>query len=303
MVFLLRYGILCLSLMLCIGVTSPAWAAGKNVVDQLGRRMVLPRAPQRVVALAPSITEIIYFLNQSHRLVGVTRFSNYPPEAASLPGVGSYVHLDLEKIVSLKPDLCIAVKDGNPQEVIERLEALGIPVYAVDPRNFTAVQDTILEIGDLLDAGHAPRALVQTLQARIERVKMRVRKTDKRPRVFFQIGINPIVTVGSDTFIHELIEIAGGQNLSAGATSYPHFSKEQVLALAPEIFIVATMARGHAFDQIKADWSRWSDMPAVKHDRIFLVDSDIFSRATHRLVDGLELLMQLIHPELMESAP
>ena len=120
-----------------------------------------------------------------------------------------------------------------------------------------------------------------------------------RPGVFFQIGISPIVSVGTDTFLHELIVLAGGKNLADGKTPYPRFSREQVLALAPEIFIVTSMARQAVFERVKAEWRRWPSMPAVRNERIFLVDSNLFDRPSPRLVDGLEMLIKLIHPELL----
>ena len=123
----------------------PALSFAGLVTDQLGRKVDIPDHANRIVSLAPNITEIIYALGQQHRLVGVSRFSDYPSEATLLPKVGSYVYLDLERIVGLKPDLCVAVKDGNPIVVIDRLVALNIPVYAVDPRDLEAVIDTIGE--------------------------------------------------------------------------------------------------------------------------------------------------------------
>jgi iron complex transport system substrate-binding protein len=184
------------------------------VSDQLGRKISLPEHPQRIVSLAPSITEIIYALGQEHRLKGVTLFSDFPDAAKSLPTVGSYVHLDLEKIVALRPDLCIAIKDGNPKEVIDRLDSLKIPVYAVDPKNLDSVMDTLQEIARLLDADDMAESLIRHMKFRIDRVNSRIATTDYRPRVFFQIGISPIVSVGSETFIHEIIVRAGGKNLA-----------------------------------------------------------------------------------------
>ena len=186
-------------------------------------------------------------------------------------------------------------------EVVERLESLKIPVYAVDPRNLNAVMETILEIGKLLDAPNTAKALVKQMQYRIQRVRSRVAKASHRPGVFFQIGISPIVSVGTDTFIHELIVLAGGDNLTKGPIPYPRFNREQVLSLAPEVFIITSMARGEVFERVKAEWSRWSELPAVKDQRIFLVDSNLFDRPTPRLVDGLEVLGRLIHPELLEE--
>jgi iron complex transport system substrate-binding protein len=275
--------------------------SAKTVVDQLGRKVSLPDDPQRVVSLAPSITEIIFALGREHRLKGVTRFSDFPPEAAKLPKVGSYVRLDLEKIVALRPDLCFAIKDGNPREIAARLESLGIPVYAVDPKNLESVMETFLEIGGVLNATQKANSIVGKMSSRITRVKSLVANAPGRPRVFFQIGLSPIVAVGTRTFIHELIVLAGGKNISEGPVQYPRFSREQVLALSPEVFIITSMARGASFERVKMEWSKWPDLPAVRNDRILLVDSNLFDRPSPRLVDGLELLLKLIHPELFKG--
>lgn len=272
-------------------------AGDRTMVDQLGRQILVPDNPVRVISLAPSITEIVYVLEQDHRLVGATRFSYYPEPADKLPKVGSYIQLDLEKIVALKPDLCIAVKDGNPLSIVKRIEKFNIPVYAVDPRNLHAVMETLIEIGALLDSAEKAATLVEKMQNRIRNVTSRVDSVAHRPGVFFQIGISPIVSIGTDTFIHELIELAGGENLTHGPVPYPRFSVEQVLRLAPEVFIITSMARGGIFDRIKKGWQRWPGMPAVRDGRIYLVDSDIFDRATPRLVDGLETLARLLHPD------
>ena len=285
-----------LALFMCL----MARVAAGTYVDQLERQVTVPDDPQRLISLAPSITEIIYALEQENRLKGVTRYSDFPTAATKLPKVGSYVRLDLERIVALNPDLCIAIKDGNPKEIIDRLESLKIPVYVVNPRNLNTVLETIREVGKILNAGDKAENLLTNLHTRIQRVKSLITQDTYRPGVFFQIGISPIVSVGTDTFLHELIVLAGGKNLADGQTPYPRYSREQVLALAPEIFIVTSMARQAVFEQVKAEWRRWPSMPAVRNDRIFLVDSNLFDRPSPRLVDGLELLIKLIHPELLK---
>ena len=264
----------------------------------MGRKVTIPDNPIRVVSLAPSITEIVFALGQEDRLVGVTRFSDFPEAANKLPKVGSFVHLDLEKIVSLKPDLCIAIKGGNPRAMVNRLESLSIPVYAVNPINLQTVMKTITEIGSFLNAGEKANSIVQDMQSRIQRVKTKIANVAYRPRVFFQIGIAPIVSVGTDTFTNELIELAGGNNLSKGPIPYPRFSKEKVLSLSPEVFIITSMSRNTIFEQVKKEWSKWPSLPAVKNHRIHLEDSNLFDRPTPRLVDGLETLAKRIHPEL-----
>ncbi|CAB1061280.1 Vitamin B12 ABC transporter, substrate-binding protein BtuF [Olavius sp. associated proteobacterium Delta 1] len=287
-----------LALCMCL----PTRAAAGTVVDQLQRRVIVPDDPGRVISLAPSITEIVFALKQENRLKGVTRYSDYPSAAKKLPRIGSYVRLDIERIVALNPDLCIATRDGNPKTIIDRLASLHIPVYVVNPHNLESILQTILEIGAILNAGHRAKTLTASMRSRVQRVISRVAQINYRPRVFFQIGISPIISAGSDTFIHELIETAGGINLAEGRSAYPRFSREQVLALKPEVFIITSMARQAGFEQVKADWRRWPNMPAVRDERIFLVDSDLFDRPSPRLVSGLELLTRLIHPELQEQS-
>ncbi|MGA8179043.1 MAG: cobalamin-binding protein, partial [Desulfobacterales bacterium] len=260
-----------------------------------------PENPERIVSLAPSITEIVFALDQGYRLKGVTTYSDFPPEAEKLPKVGSYVQLDLEEIVALKPDLCIAIKDGNPIAVARRLESLKIPVFAVNPRNLETVMQTVQEIGGLLNVEEKADKLMKSMNRRIQKVKSLVAKTAYRPRVFFQIGVSPIVSVGTHTFSHELIVLAGGKNVAQGPIAYPRYSIEQVLALSPEVIIITSMARATVFKQVKDEWNRWPNMPAVRNHRIFVEDSNLFDRPTPRLVDGLELMVRLIHPEFFEG--
>jgi iron complex transport system substrate-binding protein len=136
------------------------------------------------------------------------------------------------------------------------------------------------------------------LSRRYQHLVSLVTRIDRRPTVFFQIGTSPIVAVGSQTFLDELITTAGGTNLTAGKVPYPRFSQEQVLGLRPEVMIITSMTRGEVFERVKAAWSRWDNLPAVRDHRIFLVDSDIVDRPSPRIFDGLEVLFRLFHPEL-----
>ncbi len=269
-----------------------------TIQDHAGRDVELPANIQRVVSLAPSITEIVFAIDCQQLLVGVTEYSDYPPEAQNLSSVGSYVYLDLEKIVSLRPDLCLAVKDGNPVAIIRRLEEMGIAVYAVNPRDLDSVMAAVSGIGKVLGAQQRARQVVSEMQNRMDKVQEKVDGISQRPGVFFQIGVDPIVSAGADTFIHELIGLAGGRNLAGGQTGYPRYSVEDVLALAPDIIIVTSMNRQQVFDKVVRQWRQWKDLPAVANDRIYLVDSDVYDRPSPRLIKGLEELLGLIHPDM-----
>ena len=282
---------------------SPVGLDARTVTDQLGRTIQVPDAPQRVVSLAPNITEIIFSIKQQDLLVGVSRFSDFPDAAREIPKVGSYVQLDLERIVALRPDLCIAIKDGNPREVARRLEDLGIPVYVVNPQSLATMLDTVSEIGTLLNAEDQAQRLVTQLGDRIHHIDQLVSRTTDRPGVFLQIGVSPIVSVGSDTFLNELVQRAGGRNLAGTEKGYPRFSREQVLGLSPDVIVITSMARGEIFEEVQAEWLAWKSMPAARDKRIYIQESNLFDRPSPRLVDGLESLARLIHPELFEDLP
>ena len=273
----------------------------KSVTDQIGRSFAVPDDPQRIIALAPSITEIIYDLHQEKRLVGVTQFSTYPSEAGKLPRVGSYVRLDIEKIVALKPDLCLAIKDGNPKHIIDKIISLGIPVYVINPRNLPQVMETITNLGTLLHAEQAASELVTDMETRIDRVRSRITKAACTPRVFFQIDAEPLFSAGTNTYIHELIELAGGINAAAGDISYPRYSWEDIIILQPEIVLISSMAGGLAPDDLVRSWKKWPLLSAVENNLIFVVEADLFDRPTPRLVDGLEVIAPIIHPELFNE--
>jgi iron complex transport system substrate-binding protein len=286
-----------LLLFCCAYLLAPCQAEARMVVDQTGRRLHIPDSPKRVLALAPSLTEMIFSIGAEAKLVGVTHFSDYPPAARNLPRVGSYIQLDLEKIVALRPDLCFAVKDGNPKHAVDAIEALGIPVFAVDPQSIGQIMDTLLVMGDMLDAKKKARRLVADLRQRVDRVRQRVASSKDRPRVFFQIADSPLISAGKDSFIDRLITLAGGINLAGGAEGYPPYSWENIMILQPEVVLISSMTGGENQKQLKEAWLRWPTIPAVRHNRLYVVKADLFNRPTARLIDGLEILADILHPK------
>ena len=272
-----------------------------SLTDHEGKTVKVPAEPSRVVSLAPSITEIVFALDRSDKLVGATRFSNYPEAAARLPRVGSYVQLDIEKILALEPDLCIAIKDGNPVRTVRRLERLGIPVFAIHPMEIDMVLRSIRDIGELLGADREASGLISSMQDRMAAVDEKVAGVSDRPSVFFQIGVSPIVSAGDGTFIDELIERAGGVNAAGKHSGYPRFTREEILMMAPDVMILTSMERQKVFDDVLREWRRWENLPAVHQDRIHMVDSDLYDRPSPRLINGLEELSALLHPDVFNT--
>lgn len=288
-----------LLLCICLVLACSAPAHSRQLTDESGRTVTVPADIRRVVSLAPSLTEIVYQLGRGKLLKGATQFSYIPAEAKLLPRVGSYVRIDVEKVVALEPDLCLATKDGNPQHIVSRLESLGIPVYVVDPHSIEDIMQTMLGLGDLLGAEHRAAAIVADMRRRVDAITGKLAGVETKPGVFFQIDAAPIVSASSGTFINELIVKAGGRNLVADAAiRYPKLSWEDILQYSPDVVLIATMAGGHSIESLKSGWYRWPQLPAVKNGRIHVVDADLVDRPTSRLIDGLEVFARLIHPEL-----
>ena len=253
----------------------------------------------RVVSLAPSLTETSYDVGGGTALVGATRFANFPDAAALLPKVGSYVSLDIEKIVSLRPQLCLAIKDGNPKASVERLESLGIPVYVFDPKSLEDVVDTVVRLGEIYRTETKASALASGYQQRLSQVASQLETATGSPRVFFQIDAQPIISAGSDTFLNQLLVRSGSVNLAADRAGYPRYTWEELLGLMPDVVLLASMGGGYPEQELRAPWEVWPQIPAVSNQRLYVVDADLFNRPSPRLIDALELLVGLLHPNLV----
>jgi len=265
--------------------------------DALGRTINLESPPRRIVTLAPSLTEIIFCLGLGDRLVGVTTFSDYPPEAAQKPKVGTYVNLNVEKIIDLAPDFAIGTADGNSRRIIGLLDQAGIPVYVVNPRNIRGVIDTIASLGKPLGVWDRASELSNLLTAQVNDVVQKVGGL-KRTLVFLQINVKPIMTVNRHTLHNDLIRLAGGKNMAEDEpVTYPRISIEEVIRKGPEVIIISSMERGGSFEDARKEWMKWPNIPAVRDGRVYLVDSDLLDRSSPRIIEGLKTVAELIHPE------
>ncbi|MFP4036184.1 MAG: ABC transporter substrate-binding protein [Desulfobacteraceae bacterium] len=271
-------------------------AAGRTFEDAAGRVVDVPARPERIVSLAPSITEILFALGLGEQVVGVTEFSYHPPEAAEKPKVGSFVRLNAERILELEPDLVIGTIDGNKPGLVRLLEDAGVAVYAVNPRSIEGMIRTVARVGDLCGIKARGKEVADGLEKRLQGVLTRVSGAE-RPRVFMQINIRPIISVNRDTLHHDVIRLAGGVNVTADyKASYPRLALEQVLALQPEVILISSMERGGAFEEARKAWFQWDNLPAVRNGRVHLVESDLVDRPSPRVIQGLELVAELLHP-------
>ncbi len=266
--------------------------------DSLGRKIELSDAPKRIISLAPSITEILYFIGLGDRLVGVTMFSYYPEEATKKPKVGPYSEINIERVISLNPDLVIGTADGNNRGDVEMLEEVGIPVYIVNPRNIDQVLHSIEKIGEVCGVNIRTKRLASNLRQRVMVIKEKLKRAE-RPLVLLVINMKPIISVGRGTMHNDLIKLSGGRNMiESQKIPYPKINMEEIIKKRPDVIIISSMERGGEFDKAKRAWIRWSTLPAVQKGDVYLIDSDLIDRASPRIIQGLEEMAKLIHPEI-----
>ncbi|HHV62051.1 MAG TPA: cobalamin-binding protein [Firmicutes bacterium] len=274
-----------------------------TVVDDAGRQVTINKEPTRIVSLAPSNTEILFALGLGNRVVGVTTYCNYPPEATKKEKIGGFADPSIERIISLSPDLVLAVKMG--ENIVRGLEKLGVPVVVVDPKSFKDTLRVIRLIGQVTGRDGAAASLVSDMEKRVKSITERVKGIpgSKRPKVYYEIWHDPLMTAGPGTLINDIINLAGGVNVASDAGApYPEYSLEVLLAKNPDIMI---HSYGHAggeapaIEEIKRR-KGWSAMSFVKTGRIYLVNADIITRFGPRIVEGLEQFARIIHPELFK---
>lgn len=253
---------------------------------------------RRVVSLAPNVTELLFAIGAGDQVVGIDRYSDQPAgRVEHLPSVGSDYEPSLEKIVGLTPDLVFLSRSANRRETADALERLGVPSFITETPAVADMPRTLRDLGRL--TGHAAEAEAQWtgVQAGFAAVRARVAGRP-RPRVLVVVWPEPLYVAGRETFTHDLIDVAGGQNVAADARGYATFPLERVLALAPEIIVLPTHAAGGTGDAAAvAYWSRWPSLPAVRDHRVFAIEDAIVSRPGARLVEGAERLAALLHPE------
>ncbi len=284
------------SLVIFLG-TSPSFSATLKVRDETGREVTFPFPPKRIVSLAPNITEILFGLGLDEEIVGVSIHCNFPAKARSKARVGSYISLDFEKITSLKPDLIIATGAGNTRDMVDRLGKLGFPSYVIYPKNFDDILKSILHIGEVVNREKEARGITEEMRKRSQKV-IELAKGLPRPKVFIQIAEAPVVTVGKGSFADDLIRLAGGENIAGKEKEvYPRFGMEEILKRSPEVIVISSMNPKGDYQKILQEWNRWKTIPAVKNGRIHLIDSDLLDRPSPRIIDGLEELARVLHPE------
>ena len=268
------------------------------VTDDLGREVGIDRTPASVVSLAPSVTEMLFALDLGDSIVGVTEACDYPEAAKEKPKVGGYFCASLELIVDKDPD--IVFSDGH-DPVGDEVEKLGIPLVVLDPDDIPGVFSDIELVGRVMGVEERSSRLVADLQQRLDTVTGRVAQAASQPSVFFEIDASDPVrpwTAGPGSLADKIIALAGGRNVVTGGTQWAQVSLEELLSSGPEIIVLSDYPYVTPED-VKGREGAWQELPAVKQGRVFAVsDPSLTSRPGPRVIDGLEEMARIVHPEL-----
>lgn len=285
-------------------VTAKAEPPAIDLTDGLGREVTLKAIPQRIVSIAPSNTEILFAIGAGDQVVGRDQFSDYPEATKNVTNIGSaFDKLNTELIVSLKPDLVLAAEINTPEQV-KQLEDLGITVYYLkNPHTLEELYGNLETVARLTGHEAETATLVEALKKRVVAVDAKIATVSSRPSVFYELdSTDPAkpYTAGKDSFVTLLIERAGGSNIAADLEGYPQMSLEQIVAADPTFIILGDATWGGVTPEMVAARPGWENLSAVKNEKVVPFDDNLVSRPGPRLVDGLEQLAKLLHPELFQ---
>lgn len=268
----------------------PAWAE-ISVTDDTGQAVILESPAQRIISLAPYITELLFAAGAGQAVVGVTEFSDYPEAARSLAQVGGGAGLDLEAIIALQPDLVVAWQSGNPRGQVERLQSLGITVFLSEPRRLRDVPDTVQRLGQL--AGTAPVAADRADHFRHRYAELHDNYA-ARPKVsvFYQIWDQPLMTLNGEHLFSDVLRLCGGENVFGALPALaPQIDIEAVLLADPDAIVVAA---DDGDSPLVSTWQRWPELSAVKQGHVYVIQRDQLVRHSPRILDGAERLCKLL---------
>jgi len=265
-----------------------------------GDAVVGAPAPERIVSLAPSITETLFALGAGPEVVGVSQYSDYPVAARQLPQVGSYLTPNLEAIVGLRPSLIIGLSSSANLRTMRALKMMGYPTLTVGEGRLADIEQTITRIGHRIGRDRQAAELIADIRRNFASIEARLKNADS-PKVLMLVGHEPMVAVGSANFLNQLIAMAHGTNIAANSgESWPRLSMEYVIATAPAVIIDGQMGDDPASPN--NFWQRYRTIPAVKRNRLYGYAQDPILRPGPRVWQSLEVLAAMIHPELVKAS-
>jgi len=276
------------ALILILMLLAGSAQAAVSVVDDAGQRVTLARPAQRVISMAPHITELLFAAGGGARIVGAMNYSDYPAAARSIPLIGSNSQIDIERVIAMKPDLLIVWQSGNTARQIAQLQGLGIPVFHSEPRKLDEVATSLLRLGQLLGTEAVAREAASAYSAKL--AALRTRYAQRSPvTVFYQAWDSPLYTLNGEQIASDAIRACGGRNIFAGLkTVAPQVGVEAVVQQDPEAIVGGKLYTPQ--DRGLSIWQPYKGMTAVRRNNLFTLDEELLTRPGPRVVDGAATL-------------
>lgn len=288
MKMLTRLGLFAL-LISAVAVAAPCSAAPIRVIDDLGQRVSLDKPAQRIVALAPHLVENLYAIGAGERVVGTVEWADYPAAAKAIPRIGNFQSFSTEAVLALKPDVVLLWASGNGQGAMRRLQGLGLSVYASEPRSLDSVAKTLRDLGALVGRQAQADTVAAAFATRYSTLQARYRQAEP-VAVFYQVWHDPLQSINGDHLISAVMALCGGRNVFADAPALaPKISVESVLARDPQLIVSSDDEAG-----LRKFWAPWTQLRAVRDQRLVSIDAALLQRQTPRLLDGAQALCQQI---------
>lgn len=270
--------------------------ASQKLTDGIGREVSVPVRPERIISLAPNLTEILFALGLEDQIVGVTDYCDFPAPALTKARIGDTIAPNPERIIALQPDLVLVTTSSQLENLTRQLDGLSIPVYVTNPRTVRDVIATIRLLGVVTGQPVRANELAAEMERRLQLIEERVSRLP-RVRVLYLLQQDPLIVPGRHTFLNDLINLAGGVSISGEEEAdYPQFSRETVLVRAPEVILLPS---GHGAGGVDPLGLRrlFARTPAVASSRVLTISADLVDRPGPRIIDGLEQVSQALHPE------
>jgi len=284
----MKYPLILSLFLLCASMCSAN--AEVSVIDDFGNKIVLSKSAERIISLAPHITELLFSVGAGEHIVGVVNYSDYPLAAKQITKVGSYNQINIELIIGLKPDLIIGWNSGNPQHIIEKLKELGFVVFLTESRNLSEIPNILKRFSMMV--GTKADKVIAAYNVRLKKLKEKYAKK-KQLKLFYQYWNNPLMTINGEHMISDVIRVCGAKNIFNDLNILaPAVSVEAVVTSDVDVIIVGGLLKQH--QQWLDDWTKWKDLPAVKNNNLFKVNPDLLQRNTVRLLDGAQELCEKI---------
>jgi len=291
-----RFSLICQYL--CVAflfAVMPVWANAVSVTDDQKQQLKFKHAPQRIIALSPAITEMLYAIGADKQIIAAVSHSDYPPPALNLPRVGGYENIDIEKILALQPDLIIAWLSGNNLRQLATLQALNIPIFFSEPKTLADIASTLLRLGMI--SGHQQQAqkLVQSFEQQMTALKKKYATAAQR-RVMIQIWDKPLMAIGADHVINDLLDLCAGVNIFQQPVTSLSPEPESILRLQPELIIMTAEVSARAVWRQYWQQPRWQTVKAVQNKSILAINNpDVLVRHSPRILQGAEALCSQIN--------